>query len=130
MALSEHQIQKAYFDWARLHPEAKRAYAIPNGGHRNVVVASKLKAEGVRRGVLDVHLPIPRGGCAGFWLELKHGKNNLSPEQKIEVETLAKDGYAVAVCWDTLSAIDITNKYLIGQLSAGVYNMKPATKKP
>src|SRR5690554_7178377 len=31
-----------------------RSWHTPNGGHRNVVVASKLKAQGVKRGVPDI----------------------------------------------------------------------------
>lgn len=116
MGLSEHAIQKAYFDWARMHPVARRAYAIPNGGQRNKIVASKLKAEGVRKGVLDVHLPVQSGGCAGLWLEFKSSTGRLTPEQRDEAAQLASDGFCVAVCHDTLDAIDITTKYISGLL--------------
>jgi hypothetical protein len=114
--VSEHQIQSAYFDWAKMHLRARRAYAVPNGGQRNIVVASKLKAEGVRKGVLDIHLPIACGGANGLWLEFKAGRNNLSPEQVLEAQALVADGYAVAVCWDTLAAINITQRYLAGEV--------------
>lgn len=114
MAPSEHQIQVAYFDWARMHLRARRAYAVPNGGKRNIVVAAKLKAEGVRKGVLDIHLPIACGGAHGLFIEFKAGKNKLAPEQALEAHTLVADGFAVAVCWDTLAAIDITQRYLAG----------------
>ena len=116
MALSEHQIQKAYFDWARLHPAARRAFAVPNGGARNIVVASKLKAEGVRKGVLDICLPLACGDAHGLWIELKAGYNKMTPEQVQEADALVADGYAVAVCWDTLAAIDITKRYLAGEI--------------
>jgi hypothetical protein len=116
MAPSEHQLQKAYFDWARLHPVARRAYAVPNGGKRNIVVAAKLKAEGVRAGVLDIHIPRACGGCNGLWIEFKAGRNTLSPEQALEAHALVADGFAVAVCWDTLAAIDITQRYLAGEV--------------
>lgn len=126
----EHQLQRAYFDWARLHPEARRAYAIPNGGQRNVVVAAKLKAEGVRAGVLDVHLPIPRGGAAGLWIEHKAGKKTLSKDQAEEANCLVADGFVVAVVWDdpTLS-IRVTQQYLAGQLGPALLVCKPSTTK-
>lgn len=113
---SEHQIQKAYFDWARLHPVARRAYAIPNGGHRHIAVASKLKAEGVRKGVLDACVPTPSGGAHGLYIEFKAGRNHLTPEQVEEAAALVRDGYAVAVCWDAMSAIGITEAYLRGEV--------------
>lgn len=113
---SEHQIQSAYFDWARMHPVARRAYAIPNGGHRHIAVAGKLKAEGVRKGVLDVFIPVAAGGAHGLYIEFKAGRNNLTPEQAEEAAALVRDGYAVAVCWDTVKAVDLTRSYLAGEI--------------
>ncbi|MFN3375505.1 MAG: VRR-NUC domain-containing protein [Burkholderiaceae bacterium] len=124
MAPSEHQIQSSYFDWARQHPLARRAYAIPNGGKRNLVVAMKLKAEGVRPGVLDVCLPIPCGGAAGLYIEFKAGRNGLTDEQATEADTLVRDGYAVAVCWDAGDAIEVTRQYLAGDLGPCLMLMK------
>ncbi len=111
---SEHSIQKAYFDWARMHRVARRAYAIPNGGHRNIATAARLKAEGVRAGVLDVHLPVPVGGLHGLWIEFKSGYNKLTNEQAAEALLLKEAGFLVAVCWDTESAIKTTEGYLSG----------------
>ena len=34
-------------------------HAIPNGGDRSMIVASRLKAEGVKAGVWDVFVPVP-----------------------------------------------------------------------
>ena len=125
MAQSEHLTQAAYFQWARMHPEARRAYAIPNGGQRNKIVAAKLKQEGVRKGVLDIHLPMPRGGCHGLWIEMKHGNNDLTPEQQAEAEQLAKDGYAVFACWGAIVAIELTQQYLDGKIQPGFTSLKP-----
>jgi hypothetical protein len=125
MAQSEHLTQAAYFSWARMHPEARRAYAIPNGGQRNKIVAAKLKQEGVRKGVLDIHLPMPRGGCHGLWIEMKHGNNDLTPEQQAEAEQLAKDGYAVFACWGAIVAIELTQQYLDGKIQPGFTSLKP-----
>lgn len=114
----EHDIQAAYFDWARMHPEARRAYAIPNGGKRNLITAARLKKEGTRAGVLDLCLPIPRGGAAGLYIEFKAGRNTLSAEQAEEASALVRDGYAVAVCWATLDAIEVTKNYLAGEVGS------------
>jgi hypothetical protein len=54
-------------------------WAVPNGGHRHLHTAIKLRAEGVQRGVPDLCFLLP-GGKAGF-LELKTAKGRASPEQ-------------------------------------------------
>ncbi len=54
-------------------------FAVPNGGKRDIRVATKLKAEGVQPGVTDLVFCLPQGRFAG--LELKAGKNGLTPHQ-------------------------------------------------
>lgn len=56
-----------------------RFAAIPNGGHRNLRTAIKLKAEGVERGAPDLTFCLKGGRWAS--LELKSEKGRLSPEQ-------------------------------------------------
>lgn len=114
--LTEHQIQAAYFDWARRHPVARRAFAIPNGGARSKATAGRLKAEGVRAGVLDVMLPVPRGGAAGLWIEFKSKDGYPSAEQRTEIDELVRDGYAVLLCRDAERAAQVTQAYLDGQV--------------
>lgn len=114
---TKHQIQAAFFSWARLHDRACLAYAIPNGGHRHVAVAGKLKAEGVRKGVLDVCLPIAAGGAHGLYIEFKSRSGRLSQEQVVEAECLVRDGYTVAVCRQAQQAVGVTLAYLKGELA-------------
>lgn len=40
-------------------PELEWLHAIPNGGARDGFTAASLKAEGVKRGILDMFLPVP-----------------------------------------------------------------------
>ena len=63
--LPEHDIQRAFFDWARMHRKQGAAYAIPNGGKRNLLTAVRPNKK-VRAGVLDVCLPLPRVGCGSL----------------------------------------------------------------
>jgi hypothetical protein len=112
---SEHSQQTAFFCWAtlketlELFPELRYMFAIPNGGERNKIVAAKLRAEGVKAGVLDVFLPVPRGPWKGLFIEFKKPKSggksagSLSEEQKVWIEFLKSQGYGVIVCkkgWD------------------------------
>lgn len=121
---SEHANQVAYFDWALLHPLARRAFAIPNGGFRKVQTAVALKAEGVRAGVLDICLPLARGGAHGLWIEMKAGNNKMTAGQVEEAGQLVKDGYAVAVCWRVDEAITITQQYLAGDIGPAFFVLK------
>lgn len=52
--------------------------AIPNGGLRNVIIASKLKAEGVKPGYPDIVIDCPRGPYHGLRVEMKRAKKSLS----------------------------------------------------
>ena len=113
---NEHNEQVAFFRWARLqegiYPELALMFAIPNGGHRHISVARKLKAEGVKAGVPDIFLPISRGEYCGLFIEMKTGKNKLTESQrkyKIQLET---QGYYVEVCYDWEQASKIIGNYL------------------
>lgn len=78
----EHNMQVKLISEIRklaLIPEYKdlgKTFAIPNGGKRNVIVAQKMKAEGVRAGIPDLCLPVMRGGYGGMYIELKAGKRH------------------------------------------------------
>jgi hypothetical protein len=114
---TEHAIQAAFFEWALLHPEAKRAFAVPNGGLRSKAVAGKLKAEGVRSGVPDVCLPKARGGYHGLFIEFKSASGRLTDAQHQELALLEADGYAVAVCRSTEAAVELVAAYLEGKVT-------------
>lgn len=79
---SEHKIQVALMDYLAIAAKPSIVYgAIPNGEKRHISVASRLKAEGVRRGTPDIFFCLPEGRVA--WLEMKNLKGRLSPEQKL-----------------------------------------------
>ena len=99
MKQTEHEIQVACVNYFRLRYPKGLIYAIPNGGQRNVIVASKLKAEGVLSGVPDLHIPIAKKGFHGLYVELKNGKaGKVSDNQKTIMEKLQSEGYQCEVC--------------------------------
>lgn len=112
----EHDTQCAFVTWCAWnegkYPQLKLAFAIPNGGQRNIVTAKKLRAEGVRSGIPDWCLPIPMGGYTGLWIEFKHGKNKLTTEQRRYIELLEKAGHCVDVCYTVDGAIRTVEDYL------------------
>lgn len=117
----EEQEQIAIFQWAKLeeqtYPELRLMYHIPNGGQRNKATAGRLKAAGVKRGVPDICLPVPRGGYAGLYVELKAGKNRTTPEQAYWLEALASYGYFTAVCYGFEEAVKTITKYINQEVS-------------
>jgi hypothetical protein len=68
MKTTEHDIQVNCVNYFRLRYPKGLIFAIPNGGQRNVIVASKLKAEGVLSGVPDLCVPIAKKALTGFIL--------------------------------------------------------------
>lgn len=108
--------QKAIILWAaynlKLYPELKFLYHIPNGGFRNPREAANLKAMGVRAGVPDLHLPVPKKNYAGLFIELKTNKGKASPEQLEWVDFLRNNHYSVWVCIGWQAAVDVIEQYL------------------
>ena len=89
--------------WSLVHksfgvPE-QLLFAIPNGGYRNIVTAMKLKSEGVRSGIPDLMLAVPRNGKHGLFVEMKKSKGGrVSDSQHSVIADLLDAGYAVTVC--------------------------------
>lgn len=108
--MSEHDEQKALFDWAASMiaqgriPELENMFAIPNGGQRNKAVAVKLKQEGVKKGVLDIFLAMPIHENAGLFIEMKFTDGRLSSEQKEWLVRFESAGFQVRTCWNWVAA--------------------------
>ena len=95
--------QTALIAWANAQaktmPELARLYAVPNGGSRHMLEAVNLKRQGVKRGVPDLCLPVPRHGRHGLYIELKRTKGSTtSKEQKDWIGYLNDAGYVAVVC--------------------------------
>lgn len=100
---TEDQEQAALMAWAQMQtaarPELALLHHIPNGGARNARTGARLKAQGVKRGVPDLCLPVARGGYHGLYIELKrqHG-GQVSQQQRWWLNQLRANGYAAQVC--------------------------------
>lgn len=109
---SEADEQKILFEWAAYLSELENMYAIPNGGKRNVREAADLKRQGVRSGVPDICLALPKGKYHGLYIELKVGRNKPSENQKEWLGKLSKVGYATAVCYGFEEAQKVILDYI------------------
>lgn len=112
---SEHQIQKAVFQWLRtVHPKVV-AYAIPNAARRSAAQAAYLKAEGLRAGMPDIVIAKACGGFHGLYIELKTKTGRLSDVQKETLFDLAREKYACAVSRSVDETIELITTYLEGR---------------
>lgn len=110
--MSEHEEQAKLFGWTRNHPKLPWMFAIPNGGLRNKATAVRMKSEGVKAGVWDIFLPVPSGQYHGLFIEMKWGKNVLTPAQKKFGEYATQQGYKCEVAYSAEEAIEIIDYYL------------------
>ncbi|MFV0351829.1 MAG: VRR-NUC domain-containing protein [Oscillospiraceae bacterium] len=108
--------QQQLFEWARLQsgacPGLAYMYHVPNGGLRNKAVAAKLKAEGVKPGVPDVCLPVPRDGYHGLYFEMKRHGEKTSSMQEQWLCFLSMQGYKTATCHGCEEAILLVCEYM------------------
>lgn len=112
----EAEEQKALFEWAEYArgrwPELTMMYHIPNGGRRDKAEAAMLKAEGVKKGVPDICLPVARCGYFGLYIELKAGKGRTPKEQEAWIDALKTQNYCVHVCYGWRHAADVIANYM------------------
>lgn len=115
--LTEHQEQVRLMKWAAalepLYPALRLLYAIPNGGARHKAVAGKMRAEGVKKGVPDLHLPVARQGFHSLFIEMKRefgGK--VSDEQRAWLAALTAEGHRVERCNGASAACAVLLDYL------------------
>lgn len=114
--ISEDVIQAQVITWAKrqvnVYPELVRLFHVPNGGQRHAAVAAKLRGQGVKPGVPDLCLPVPRFGCHGLWIEMKTQDGRVSAPQKDWIAFLRSAGYRVEVCRSFDEARDVLLGYL------------------
>lgn len=113
---TEAQHQANVINWSILHtvdwPELALLHHIPNGGSRDAIEGKHLKAQGVRAGVPDLCLPVPRGQYHGLYLELKAEKGRASDAQKWWGERLLAQGYFWIICYGWENAVAVLERYL------------------
>jgi hypothetical protein len=109
---------RALMQWvSAVHIEALRKWLfhIPNGGSRNIIEATKLKAEGVKKGVSDYFLPFPMHRRHGLWIELKKNDKKtarITLEQQTWIDDMHMLGYAVTVAYGWSEAREEILSYL------------------
>lgn len=110
--ISEEAIHKTVMEWVRAHPYLKGLVLhFPNEGRRTARYGKLLKDMGMRAGVSDLLIAMPRHGFGGAWIELKSEDGILSSPQKAFLEDMNQQNYFTAVCWSIDEAINIISWY-------------------
>ena len=91
---SEHDEQVAVIQWCDAQTsgpwsDARYVFAVPNGSNKNIVAAVRMKAEGLRPGVPDLILPIPKMNsgrdlsfCGALFIEMKRREGFKVPDEQ------------------------------------------------
>lgn len=113
---SEATEQEALITWCRIferrYPELEMIYHVPNGGSRNRIEAANLKRQGVKAGVPDLCLPVPKDGYHGLYIEMKFGKNKTTKDQEEWLKKLSQYGYKTEVCYGAEEAMEVIKEYI------------------
>lgn len=106
---SEDEFQKS----VALYLNSKGAtwFHSPNGGSRNIIEATKLKAMGVKPGVPDVLIFNKKRGYSGLAIELKVKYNNVTLAQIDFLERLSAEGWHTLVSWSLDEVCDTIDWY-------------------
>src|SRR5262245_9295050 len=130
VAGTEQALQTAYFAWLspltrdpnNIDPATginlySLVHAIPSGGHRERIVATMMKAAGVRPGILDISIPVARGSYHYAYIEMKRPIYRHRPQQGLSDAQIAfgkaqlKLGAYMRVAFDWTEARDYTVEY-------------------
>lgn len=87
---------------------------MPNGGHRSKTTAVNLKKEGVKSGVSDILFLVPARGYNYLCIEMKHGKNKQSDNQKAFEVDVDKVGGLYQLAYNQDEAQKILEWYYAG----------------
>jgi hypothetical protein len=111
----EHKLQVQickYLDLTQTFP----FFAIPNGGQRNLLVAVKLKMEGVKRGVADMFWMISNDNWKGIFVEVKTAKGVKSEYQREFQKVAIANGYYYAVVRSIDDCIELLEKFKLNEI--------------
>ncbi len=97
----EHQIQCGIVRYLRMN--GITVFAVPNGGQRNLITATRLKAEGALAGVADMVI-LEKGTC--LFVEVKTAKGRQQESQKVFEEKVKSHGMRYVIWRDVEDAVE------------------------
>jgi hypothetical protein len=115
---TEDQIHRACADWVFAHegtyPFLRWLMHVPNGGLRSRGEAGKMRAMGVRKGVVDWILPFPSptGRYTGLAIEVKSDRGTVSDEQQDFLDDSAAAGWLTAVVRSSDEFVKVVEQWI------------------
>lgn len=121
--MSEHDQQVLVIQWAARHegrwPELRWLHSslngiyIPASAATRVRIIRHMQAEGMKKGIPDLCLPVARRGFHGLYIEMKRDDGGvLSKEQKEFMAFAEAQGYRDQVCYGYEDAVKELEWYL------------------
>ena len=87
-------------------------FAIPNDGERSIGMAVKAAATGLKKGVPDLCIAMPRAPYHGLYIELKRVTGGTVSEYQREwIRKLRAQGYRAEVCKGYDAAVRVLEEY-------------------
>lgn len=121
---TESQEQQAVIAWWASYARTKQLdprllFAIPNAAKRSYGLAARMRKEGLRSGVPDLMLTLPKTGhngagwslFSGLFIEMKRIGAKPSPEQLAYIDLLRRQGYNALICYGADEAIRAIKAY-------------------
>ena len=119
MIPTEEEEQKTVISWCKIQesrwPELQLIYHVPNEGKRSKNTAAAEKAMGLRAGVSDLCLPVPRAWFHGLYVEMKALDGKVTKEQEEFLTAVGEQGYCCCACWGADAAIWLIERYMKGK---------------
>ena len=82
-----------------------------NGVKMTKAQAGKAIAQGMKKGVADLFLPVKKGLFSGLYIEMKSEKGRTSTEQSKFLTAVSENGYSAFICYSAVEAIDKIKAY-------------------
>lgn len=110
----EQKLLFEWIEWAKVkYPELALCYHVVNEGRRSYATGRRMVAEGLRKGVPDICLPVPNMRYTALYIELKRKNGGrLSNEQRGWIDALNRVGNLAVVCHGFEEARDTILEYL------------------
>lgn len=110
--IPERSIHLAVMQYVRNYPNiAKYVLHIPNESKRTPAYGGLLRAMGMRKGVSDLFIALPRKTHHGAWIELKTTHGKPSKEQLSFLQDMARENYFCEITYGLDEALEVVKWY-------------------
>ena len=103
--------------WARAsernYPYLQLLHCSLNGVKMTKAQAVRAVAQGMKKGVADLFLPVKKGVFSGLYIEMKSEKGRTSLDQSKFLTAVSENDYSAHICYSAVEAIDKIKGYYL-----------------